>query len=276
MPFVNRALNRLLYRCWKLISRYRSRSGERWFTITRPEFLKEADQFLHREGLLAPGDRVDTLAQHWSSYVTDLFSPASPESFYSSWTGAVGASNIAANILDQFSRPYLATTLMQVLGKHHQFDGILLDYGCGTGALSLSWQRSFARRSSIFLADVENLPREFTRFYKDRHPEYVIELHDVGLETVLDESVDCVICVHVLEHLSNPSEVFSRINRTLKHGGSLILEAPWGGHPEHLEQSPVDWETNGGRNLLEKEYRLVRRMNWMIPLSGVYRKTVDS
>ena len=42
-----------------------------------------------------------------------------------------------------------------------------------------------------------------------------------------DESFDIVICHHVLEHVSNPSEVLQEIKRLLKTNGKLLLFVPY-------------------------------------------------
>lgn len=45
-----------------------------------------------------------------------------------------------------------------------------------------------------------------------------------------DNSIDLIICDHVLEHIENPEKFFSEIQRVLKHGAYLCIRTPnsWG------------------------------------------------
>lgn len=245
--------------------------GTEWINQIQPIFFDDAREFLSKQGFLRKDQSIEDLAQMWSSYVANLFNASSPDEFYPAWIGDVGASNIAANIFDQFSRPYVASGLIRTFGQHY-FTGTLLDYGCGTAAISLSWQRDFANHSRLLLSDVENLSREFSRYYIKKHPNYKIELVAVDLEKIQSHTIDAILCIHVLEHLPNPSDVFRLIDSKLKGGGILILEAPWGGHPTHLKEAPIEWKENGGQKLLKINYKPIMKMNRIFSISGVYKK----
>ena len=258
----------------KLITYYLKRKwpdGAEWVDQIQPIFLNEAREFLSKQGLLRKDQSMEDLAQMWPSYVANLFNPSVSDEFYLAWTEDIGASNIAANIFDQFSRPYVASGLIRTFGKHY-FTGTLLDYGCGTAAISLSWQRGIANHSRLLLSDVENLSREFLRYYINKHLNYKIKLVALDLEKIQSHTIDAILCIHVLEHLPNPSDVFRLIDRKLKNRGILILEAPWGGHPEHLREAPIEWKENGGQKLLKMNYKPIMKMNRIFSVSGVYAK----
>jgi SAM-dependent methyltransferase len=247
-----------------------------WIACARDAYLKDAEDFLRARALIPSGESVASLLEKWPFHIRTSCKQDAPEGFSRQWYGAMGASNILTNIIDQFSRDYVVAALRPFFVAPHSFSGVILDFGCGAAAISLNWQWSFAPRARLLLADVENLPREFVRHEIAQHPECLAEIHDVSLDNVPDRSVDVMLCIDVLEHLSNPSEVFMLLHRKLRSGGLLFIQAPWGGHPEHVETALQDWESNGGGKLLELDYNCGSRMNDSIAVSGIYlKKLVD-
>jgi SAM-dependent methyltransferase len=53
-----------------------------------------------------------------------------------------------------------------------------------------------------------------------------------------DGSFDHVLCIEVLEHVSDPLEFMADLHRVLRHGGTLILTVPWSARLHHL---PYDY-----------------------------------
>lgn len=96
--------------------------------------------------------------------------------------------------------------------------GKLLDVGCGSGntlkiAKQLGW-------------DVMGLEID---------PNAVKAAQALGLNVVqgdyrklneFAQTFDCIICSHVLEHVHNPMELLSLLQKALKHGGILLLSLP--------------------------------------------------
>ena len=246
-----------------------------WIDEARQACLADALEFLRARGFCDTWEEMNALAGEWSAHVASTFDPAEPEPFYHTWNGRAGAANIPTNILDQFTRDYVVAALMLVVAPPYTFAGNLLDFGCGTAALSLAWRADFAPRSRLFLADMDNLPREFVKYRIDKRQDKDVRLVSVDLRDIADNSLDLILCIDVLEHLRTPSDTFRLLDRRLKSGGVLILEAPWSDQGEHLACAPVDWETNGGAELLEARYHRFGRMASGIPLSGLYWKKLS-
>jgi SAM-dependent methyltransferase len=136
----------------------------------------------------------------------------------------------------------------------------------------MAWRRDFAPDAVLYLADVDNLARRFVQWRLDRSVDRHVDMVTLDLEGIPDCSLDVVFCLDVLEHLKNPSEVFFAVDRKLKNGGLLFLQAPWGGGFEHLDEAPVDWEKRGGAARLVSGYRLQSRLKPWGDLSGVFLK----
>lgn len=242
----------------------------------REDCLDLAGEFLRSRGLLPDGQAPVELGAKWAGYVRELFQAEHPERFYASWQGEAGAANIVANILDQFSRIYIMADLHRRFLRPSAPPRVILDFGCGTGAMSLTFQQLGRPHPTVLLADVPNLARDFTRFIREQQTDRSIELVDPDLTAVTDHSVDLLFCVHVLEHLPNPSEIFARVESRLQEGGWLYLEAPWGGHVEHLPEARENWLDHGGATILRTRYQFRGALNplirWRGGLSGLYRK----
>lgn len=243
-----------------------------WINTARACLVEEAEDFLRQKRLLPPGKTLQDLQKGWEQFVLNHFDKNNPDGFYRNWVDEAGAMNIAANIFDQFSRIYVVGALNVIFGQPYSFAGRILDFGCGTAAISSCWQRSFAPSAELLLADVENLSREFIRYQCKKYPEYKVLLTEVTLDDVPDNSFDLVLCIDVLEHLRSPSKTFFLLDQKLRYGGFLLLQAPWGGHPEHLEEAPQDWQTSGGKSALHTRYLQLAKMNDALDTSGLYIK----
>jgi SAM-dependent methyltransferase len=103
---------------------------------------------------------------------------------------------------------------------------VVLDVGCGVGMYAddpLPLRRSLrvlkGKVSRVIGLDVDESARdnpfldEFRLIENDRWP-------------IEDDSVDLIVCDHVLEHIPNPDLFFAQARRTLKEGGYLCIRTP--------------------------------------------------
>jgi SAM-dependent methyltransferase len=112
--------------------------------------------------------------------------------------------------------------------EHHaDLDGKEIgDFGCGYNA-------GFARRilprvSRLLLVDL-SLAEDLKHQPKIDAREGTIE---AVLPTVPSHSLDVVLCLSVLEHLREPEQALLDFRRTLRDGGSLLINVPsWFGKP---------------------------------------------
>jgi len=140
----------------------------------------------------------------------------------------------------------------------------LLDAGCGEG-------ESLARLGSALpatTAAVDLSPKavEFTRV---RFPEIEVSCHSIDELPFGDDSFDLVLCLEVLEHISNPAPAAAELARVAR--GQVIVSVPhepWfrvgsllrgkylrtlGNHPEHVNH----WNRGSLRKFLERHFEVV-------------------
>lgn len=76
------------------------------------------------------------------------------------------------------------------------------------------WIRPFIEKVSYKIMDP----------VKDYNPDIVGDIHHMPFQ---DDSLDAIICLAVLEHVSNPIQAFKEIYRTLKPGGYTLIYVPF-------------------------------------------------
>ena len=104
--------------------------------------------------------------------------------------------------------------------------GTLLDIGCG--------EKPYKEMASRYVQEHIGVDHEDTF-----HDKSNIDLSGTAYEIpVEDNSVDCVLCTYVLEHLEEPSRAIAEAFRVLKPGCNAIYTVPlfW-----HLHESPRDF-----------------------------------
>jgi hypothetical protein len=212
-------------------------------------------------------------ADIWAQVESKLFEEKdSVSAFYANWRDDASKYNICANILNQHLDVISFKALYTFFTPKTIGNGILVDYGCGTGTLSFAFAIENILASHFLLIDVDNDVKNFIQFR--------IKKHNLSGNVFFDDANSFnkfhyssgLYCIDVLEHLENPSNVFrEKIHPCLKLGGLLYLKVPWGGHITHLDDALNDFYSEGGRKLLSEKYKLLRRLK-PLDIAGVYRK----
>ena len=93
----------------------------------------------------------------------------------------------------------------------------LLDLGCGPGFVS-----------SAIVDTYDKYGLEISKEAASLAAKYIDNIHVGYLEkdTYPEEFFDVVLCYHVLEHVEDPIELVSNINRTMKTHGHLVVGLP--------------------------------------------------
>lgn len=204
-----------------------------------------------QEFLKITRSEFNNLANKWEGLSEELWQTKSPEEFYKSWFGVYGKANICENIKAQFGRCYVYYELKRFRKKRRTF----LDYGCGTGVMSFTFIKDFERS---YLLDVDNLAKDFLKFRCRKHGLKPAVINVDEYDLIPDNSIDICLCIDVLEHVRNPSFLFSVIDSKLRKGSILLFSAPFGsGCHEHLQEAKIDWHQKGGRKLLSNNYKRI-------------------
>lgn len=104
--------------------------------------------------------------------------------------------------------------------------GEILDVGCG----KKPYKSLFTRATRYVGMDVENPAHDHSR-------EDIDVFYDGKIFPFPDHSFDSVLTNQVFEHVFNPGEFMSEINRVLKPGGNLLLTVPfmWDEHEQPFD-----------------------------------------
>jgi SAM-dependent methyltransferase len=104
-----------------------------------------------------------------------------------------------------------------------QHEEIILEIGSSNGNLIHEINKN--GRYNFIGTDVVDLP--LTKL-SNKYCNIPFIRCDINNNPFINESVDCIICLNVLEHIENDSKALSEINKILKYNGKLILELPYG------------------------------------------------
>ncbi|HXR35823.1 MAG TPA: methyltransferase domain-containing protein, partial [Candidatus Binataceae bacterium] len=99
---------------------------------------------------------------------------------------------------------------------NHRQRGVILDVGCGGGALRRLVQPMFDRYIGTDLVRYESFPAE-------------CEFHAANLDAGLplpECFADAVVAAEIIEHLENPRALMRELVRVAKPGGTVIVTTP--------------------------------------------------
>jgi SAM-dependent methyltransferase len=142
-----------------------------------------------------------------------------------------------------FARRNLASAISESSSTIH---GNLLDVGCGTKPY-----RSLFKVEGYRGLDIDS-PITRERGIAD-------DLYDGKQFPYQGDSFDAVLCNQVLEHVFNPDDFLTEINRVLKPGGKLLLTVPfvWDEHEQPYDYAR--YSSFGLKALLENNgFKIVR------------------
>lgn len=208
----------------------------------------------------------------WSEIEERLFHNNNRNSltFYESWKGQGAHYNICANIVNQHLDEISFMAINNLINSDKT--KTVIDYGCGTASLSISFVKEGLIKGKVLLLDVDNDVKDFIlfRLYKHKLTQCLI-WQDVS-KFVPANTCDVLYCIDVLEHLENPTDVFvNSIHRMLKTNGLLYLKAPWRGQLTHLDAAANNFYLGGGRKFLSHNYKLIHRFA-ANDIACIYRK----
>ena len=132
----------------------------------------------------------------------------------------------------RLSRKKETQVILEMVGKEK---GRVLDVGSNLGYLT----KLIHEKTGSYAVGIDTNPSVLARkVEKNRAGQGVDFLRASGEEMPLqDESFDCAVASHVLEHFENPDRLLEEIKRVLKKDGELIIAVP---KEKYLDQNSKD------------------------------------
>lgn len=119
------------------------------------------------------------------------------------------------DILIRFSKSYSRQNLYEWLEwglkQFVEPNDIVLSIGSGGGI------KNVIKKSNIKFKEIDIDPK--------RQPDFVCDVCDMA--PIADNSIDAIVCMEVLEHVTNPVKAISEMRRVLKDGGIIIGSTPF-------------------------------------------------
>jgi len=176
--------------------------------------------------------------------------------------------NVCANTINQ-----LAWTKYQTIVPYYfSNNGIYADFGCGTATLSLGLKINDRIKGDLILLDIPNDVQDYVKYRINKYNLNGHVKYQDAINFKENFSFDGILCIDVLEHIENSSEVFiEKIVPMIKKGGFLILRAPWRGQLTHPDSAADNFYGCGGRQFLSKHFKEVFRFG-TTDIDCVYKK----
>lgn len=144
--------------------------------------------------------------------------------------------NTYGDFIDRQERAYLK----KHLAKPRDQKGVILNLGCGTG------------RFMEFSTIGADFSEEMLAVAKTKFPDKQFLISPAHQLPIEDESVDTIICFHVIMHLSKEytEEIFKEVHRILKPGGIFIFDYPSAKRRKSINYKAENWH---GANAYSKK-----------------------
>jgi len=131
-----------------------------------------------------------------------------------------------------------------------EFKGKLLDIGCGVGEFLQWYPNSYGIDTNPYLVDYckkRNLKCSFGSVYKIPFK---------------NETFDCVLCSHLIEHLNKPELAMKEIRRVLRTGGKLIIILPTEKGYKRDKTHAKYWDKEKIESLLKKFNFKIKKLTY--------------
>lgn len=142
-----------------------------------------------------------------------------------------------------------------------EMSGKLLDVGCGRKP----YKKLFLNANQYVGMDIENPGH-------DHSEEEVDIFYDGKIFPFVDQNFDSVLTNQVFEHVFNPDEFISEIERVLKVGGHLLITVPfvWDEHEQPFDYGR--YSSFGIRHILERHnFEIVRQYKSGVGILAVFQ-----
>jgi len=204
----------------------------------------------------------------WPKYESELWNCSNdPVEFYKKWNNKYSLSNTCANITNQLSIDH-----QRIVSYYFSKKGVYVDFGCGTATLSIGLKVNNRINGELILLDIPNDIQNFVKYRINKHNlNNMVKWEDI-LNFKEKNITDGLICIDVLEHIENSTEVFiDTIAPMIKKGGLLIMRAPWRGQLTHIDSAADNFYDCGGRQFLSHHFKTVMRFG-SNDITCVYKK----
>jgi ubiquinone/menaquinone biosynthesis C-methylase UbiE len=106
--------------------------------------------------------------------------------------------------------------------KKHNFQGDLLDIGCGTGTLLMQIQKKMHFQH----VEGSDFSQEALKLSKEK-ADFVFQADLNNIESFNDKTYDSIVCSEVLEHIDNDSLAIQNLRTLLKFNGKVLITVPY-------------------------------------------------
>jgi SAM-dependent methyltransferase len=128
------------------------------------------------------------------------------------------------NWFKNIDKDFRANNLNKIIVRLLQKPQTILDFGCGSGALSA---RLLAAGKTVVSRDVsENMLKMAVEYFKSRKiNNYKLQLGDLN-QLCNSEKFEAIVALDVIEHIENDREAVLKLKNLLTDDGMLVLSVP--------------------------------------------------